>query len=74
MGLDPFLIFQKILSNVPDMAPEPRKAVVRCLGQIKYHIWYLILDDQSNVHIWYLIRQADLSTIYGTYLHALFRN
>jgi hypothetical protein len=23
MGLDPFLIFLKILSNVPDMAPEP---------------------------------------------------
>jgi hypothetical protein len=23
MGLDSFLIFQKILSNVPDMAPEP---------------------------------------------------
>jgi hypothetical protein len=27
MGLDPFLIFLKILSNVPDMAPEPLIAV-----------------------------------------------
>jgi hypothetical protein len=31
MGLDPFLIFQKILSNVPDMAPEPNMITQYCV-------------------------------------------